>query len=349
MRLLVVVCGIAVLGLTTAGFADSVTLNTGEVIRGHISSETEAAIQIEVGNEAQTIFRTRIIPRAEIKSVEADTAEFEALDKYKPDPNQEFPAETCDEGIAALESFLKAHPTSIHAPEARQRIAKLADEKEHVAKGEVKFANRWMTSDERERQARIAQAAASVGDLKRELANLQNEEKRVAGNVTGTEQSLQKQQTQLGSMPDMLTLPLLNGKSTTTPNPEKLQMQKSVAAGKQRLAGWTSALAETRHKIEDVVSQLQRAEDECNRVIAEVDQERDAQARANAPAPAQQDAQALAAPTTTVEAAVSPRRRLQFNRGTKDAGLGLPEGLCCLRSCIQDCGEKQRGGYDDDN
>ena len=56
-------------------FPATVTLNSGEVMEGTIISETDVEVRLEVTNEKRTISSTRVIPKAEVKSITRDTSE----------------------------------------------------------------------------------------------------------------------------------------------------------------------------------------------------------------------------------------------------------------------------------
>jgi hypothetical protein len=100
--------------------ADTLTLASGEVVEGTITSETDAEVQAEITNESRTISFTRIIRKAEIKSITRDSPEqkihqnlFSALDRYKLYPSQEFPeAQRAYEGALAKSKTASAPLTA---------------------------------------------------------------------------------------------------------------------------------------------------------------------------------------------------------------------------------------------
>ena len=130
---------------------DSVTLNSGEIVKGRITSQTDADVTIEVTNERHTIFTTRIIARADIKEVYKPTPEqrqanaaYEALGRYQLNPNQELKPTDYAEGIAAFDKFSAAYPNSEQATNIVARQTEWRFEKFEVDNGRVKFADKWM-------------------------------------------------------------------------------------------------------------------------------------------------------------------------------------------------------------
>jgi hypothetical protein len=133
---------------------DSVTLNSGEIVKGRITSQTDTDVTVEVSNERHTIFTTRTIARSDIKEVhkltpeehQADAA-YQALGRYHLNPDQELKPAEYTEGIAAFDKFLAAYPNSEQATNITARQAEWRFEKFEVDKGRVKFANKWMLPD----------------------------------------------------------------------------------------------------------------------------------------------------------------------------------------------------------
>ena len=135
---------------------DSITLNSGEVMEGRIVSITDTQVEIEVHNKSRTIFTTRTVPRSEIKEVHKLTdaqrrqAEaYEAITRYRLNPNLEFASAYCAQAIAACDKFLAAYPDSEYTPKVTEQRAEWQFEKREVEQGRVKFAGKWMTPDEK--------------------------------------------------------------------------------------------------------------------------------------------------------------------------------------------------------
>jgi hypothetical protein len=133
---------------------DSVTLNSGEIVKGRITSQTDADVTVEISNERHTIFTTRTIARSDIKEFHKLTPEehhadaaYQALGRYQLNPDQEFKSTEYAEGIAAFDKFLAAYPNSEQATNITARQAAWRFEKFEVDNGRVKFANKWMLPD----------------------------------------------------------------------------------------------------------------------------------------------------------------------------------------------------------
>jgi hypothetical protein len=133
---------------------DSVTLNSGEIITGRITSQTDTDVTVEVSNERHTIFTTRTIAKSDIKEVYKPTPEqrqasaaYEALGRYQLDPNQEFKSADYAEGIAVFDKFLAVYPNSEYATNITARQTEWRFEKFEVDNGRVKFADKWMLPD----------------------------------------------------------------------------------------------------------------------------------------------------------------------------------------------------------
>jgi hypothetical protein len=136
---------------------DSVTLNSGEIVKGRVTSETDTDMTVEVSNERHTVFTTRTIARADIKEFHKLTPEqrqegeaYEELERYHLDPNQEFKSAYYAGRIAAFDKFLAAYPNSEHAAEIAAQQTEWRFEKFEVDSGRVKFANKWMMPDAKE-------------------------------------------------------------------------------------------------------------------------------------------------------------------------------------------------------
>ncbi len=133
---------------------DSVTLNSGEIVKGRITSQTDTDVTVEVSNERHTIFTTRTIARSDIKEIYKPTPEqrrehaaYEALGRYQLNPDQELKPAEYTEGIAAFDKFLAAWPNSEQATNVTARQTEWRFEEFEVEHGRVKFANKWMLPD----------------------------------------------------------------------------------------------------------------------------------------------------------------------------------------------------------
>jgi hypothetical protein len=155
---------------------DSVTLNSGEIIKGRITSETDTDVTVEVSNEHHTVFTTRTILKSDIKEFHKLTAEqcqegaaYEELERYHLDPNQEFKSAYYAERIAAFDKFLAAYPNSEHAAEIAAQQTEWRFEKFEVDSGRVKFANKWMMPDAKAPLAEELQRQNAERDLQKQV------------------------------------------------------------------------------------------------------------------------------------------------------------------------------------
>lgn len=205
---------LAILSFVMPAFADSVTLNSGEVLDGRVLSESSDQIQIEVSNASKTIFTTRTISKSEIRRVNRDTEEqkhekqeFEQLAKFKLDPNQEVAKNECEQGIAAFETFLRTHPSSTHAGEVKECLVRWQEEKAHLELGQVKFTGKWMSPGEKEVKARawrkqqeIQKARNQLQTLKGQLAKLDTERSQLVKGLPVAEGNLRHTQSNLDAL-----------------------------------------------------------------------------------------------------------------------------------------------------
>ncbi len=146
---------VSVLFLMSAGVRaeedDSVTLNSGEILKGRITSLTETDVTVEVANEQHTIFTTQTIAKSDIKEIYKPTPEqrrehaaYEALGRYQLNSNQELKPADYAEGIAAFDKFLVAWPNSEHTTNITARQTAWRFEEFEVEHGRVKFDDKWM-------------------------------------------------------------------------------------------------------------------------------------------------------------------------------------------------------------
>src|SRR5882724_1382855 len=105
-----VLAGLLVLGHPAFLKADTLTLNSGEVLEGQITSETETQIEIEVSLYHGTIFSKRQVNKSDIQSITRESVEqkqekaaYASLTKYALNPNQELTKDQYAAGIAAFE------------------------------------------------------------------------------------------------------------------------------------------------------------------------------------------------------------------------------------------------------
>ena len=160
--------------------ADTVTLNSGDVITGRILAESDTNVTVEIANARRTIVSKRIILKTDIKGIIRETAEkaqemadYATLAQFKLYPNQELTEAQYAAGISAFQGFLQANPTSGYAAELSNRIVVWQTEVSNVQSGQVKFANKWMTPEEKAAQS----TQSTVNELQVKLGYLQQSHK----------------------------------------------------------------------------------------------------------------------------------------------------------------------------
>jgi hypothetical protein len=171
-------CIILILALVCAirAQADSVTLNSGDIIKGTIKSETPTQVTIEIPLSA-SITDERIIDRADIKKidkVQPDEIEYRQLILVQPSNELSYSSQAYSDILASLNAFQAKYPNSSYLPEVKKLAAAFREEKMRVDAGEFKYRGEWLTRDEAARRAiqimaiqvfsRMQQQAAA-GDL----------------------------------------------------------------------------------------------------------------------------------------------------------------------------------------
>lgn len=217
MKISVLVLAILFLTISCA-FSDSVTLNDGEVIQCEIISETDTQIVVEVSNSNKTIASRRLISKSDIKTVQRESVQqkqewqaYEALVPLQLDPNREFSKTEYDRGIEAFNKFLAVYPESKFADDIRQRSVLWKSELSHVEKGEAKFDNQWMTSDEKKpfmdrllKQQQVQAAADTLQSLRDKLDHLGYQRQKLVEPIAQAEQSVQNAQAVLANPPKIM-------------------------------------------------------------------------------------------------------------------------------------------------
>lgn len=226
--------------------ADTVTLNSGEVLQGRILSETDTQVEVEVSLYHGSIITKRQVLKTDIQSIvrenleqQQEKAAYEALSKYTLNPNHELTRNQYAAGIAAFQKFQATYTNSSFAADINKRIADWRTESSNVESGKVKFANQWMTPEEKRtqpeasqkqpREEKRTQAQApqkparvekrtqpeasqkppqvevpqdDLPTLTNQLASLQIERKKAAEDLRVAEGQLTAAQTQLASLKD---------------------------------------------------------------------------------------------------------------------------------------------------
>ncbi len=169
---------------------DVITLNSGEVITGTITSENATQLVIEVANASRTIFTSRSVSKSEIKNNKPETAAeqqerlaYDAVKKYRLNPDQEFTAAQYDAGITACQKFLETYPASEYAAAVNPLGVQLQQEKEQVAKGLVKFGSRWMSASQKASEQDLRVSFDKVHRMQRDLAGLEKQRDQINSDI----------------------------------------------------------------------------------------------------------------------------------------------------------------------
>ncbi|HUI08247.1 MAG TPA: hypothetical protein VL486_14705 [Verrucomicrobiae bacterium] len=235
-------------------YSDSVTLKTGEVVEGEILSETDTDLVIMAvyhGASGGQMSSRRTIPKSEIAKVDRETTEqkvarraFEALrDRLRLDPNRELSKTDYEGGIQAFTDYLKSYPGSKFTDEVQKRLAAWQDELAHVEHGEVKFADKWMTPDEKHLEL-----------LKKQLADFQRQQSSVAAEVDAAKVKIAGLERKLDTLQNTR---LPDGR--VIPNPERGKAEADIMAcagqinaGNPKLASLDVSIQKTKAEIEQV-------------------------------------------------------------------------------------------------
>lgn len=139
----------ALLSMAIAGFADTVTLKSGEKLEGRILSETDTELTIEVKITA-SIKDERVVKKADIASTDRAQPDLEAWEGLKNIALGEESLELPDyqRAINLLNGFALQFPQSKFATEAKAKITAFEEEMKRAEKGEMKLAGKWLTPDQ---------------------------------------------------------------------------------------------------------------------------------------------------------------------------------------------------------
>jgi chromosome segregation ATPase len=301
------------LGSSAVLRADTLTLKSGEIVEGQIVSETETQIEIEASLYHGTIFSRKQVDKSDIQSIARETLEqkqekeaYANLAKFTLNPNQELTKDQYAAGIAAFEKFQTKFTNSTAVAEINQHLVDWRAEAANVASGKVKFANAWITPEEKKAQADHAQKQAAVQasqealqSLKTQLANLQVERAQLGANITTTQAKLAAAQARLPTLPDTtagssygttvstgggrhdlagrltagVTAPQQEQVTTgqvPVPNPEKSQLQTDVTFYQQQINQGQGTLANLDTKIKDIQTQIPQREQDSKLALAKL-------------------------------------------------------------------------------
>ena len=172
-------------------FADTVTLKTGEVIEGKVTSESDTQLTLEL-KLSGGITDSRTVSKADVLSiakVQPDELAWTPLKALKPGTTS-LPAAFYETATQSLKGFLAQFATSPFAADAQKALAALEEEKTRVDAGEIKINDRWLTKEEAQRERYQIAAAVnfqlmkdqtSRGDLSGALNTFDGIEKQYPG------------------------------------------------------------------------------------------------------------------------------------------------------------------------
>ncbi len=262
---------------TMSAIADTVTLNSGEVLEGRILSETDTQLVIEASLYHGTILSTRKVARSDIRSIvresleqQREKADFEALAKHALNPNQELTPDQYAAGIAAFQKFLAKYTNSSFTADVNKRLADWRAEAASVEGGKVKYAGTWMTPDKKKTQ--VAQAA--LLSLQRRLVDLRAQRVTQSIKLTAIQKQLADAQAKLASLQGpapssggrrdlagRLTAGAVNasqreGAEESASNLELSQVQDEINTLRQQISQGQKALATLDAKVAELQSQI---------------------------------------------------------------------------------------------
>lgn len=143
--------GFFCLMIFSLSLADEVKLKTGVTLTGRITYEADDIIKIEVPI-SESIKETKIISRGDIAEIikEApDSVAFNGVQKLVPTGSL-MPASAYRQILeTGPDAFLKAFPTSVHAPKVKEIRATLAEELDKVERGSIKLDGEWISPQEK--------------------------------------------------------------------------------------------------------------------------------------------------------------------------------------------------------
>ena len=133
--------------------ADAVKLKNGEVLKGNILAENADSITIEY-EVSSGIKDEKTIPRDQIISV----AKEDPADKAWAELTKSIPTADLlgladyDTLIDRANGFIRTHASSIKAGQARRLVESLREERNRVAKGDMKLEGTWIAADQYQRE-----------------------------------------------------------------------------------------------------------------------------------------------------------------------------------------------------
>jgi DNA repair exonuclease SbcCD ATPase subunit len=298
----VVTC-VAFLGRQTLLRADTVTLNSGDVLEGQITSETDTQLEMEASFYNGTIISKREVLKSDIKSIARESIEqkqekaaYAALSRYMLNPNQEFTKAQYATGISVFEKFLTTYTNSTFTAEVNKHLVDWRAESANVESGKVKFAATWMTPDEKkvrvekaQKQADLQAAQTAVVSLQKQLADLQTQRGTLAASVADTQAKIKAIQDRLAAvqggpgpgpssgrsdLAGRLTAKVTGAQSQTeitasgAPNPEIPGLQSQLASYQREIAQEQGTLSSVDAQIQSIQSQIPQREQDSKAALA---------------------------------------------------------------------------------
>ena len=160
--------------------ADTLILNSDELIEGEIISDTNDVVQIRVPyNTSRTIFTVKSFKHDEIKEIKAADAEqksFQEVERYKLGANS-FSVAYYDQTIQKVfQKFLTDYPSSPQAGIIADRITQWTNERDKVSGGALKWGARWYEGDATKIVSSQIKAAQLLDDGNRFISSSQYEQ-----------------------------------------------------------------------------------------------------------------------------------------------------------------------------
>ena len=134
--------------------ADIIELNDGQKIEGTVIREDGDDYLVEV-MVSGTIRAEKRIPKADVKLIDRkgeDEKAFEAIGVPSPVPDL-VEKEKYEEWLSRLEGFIKAHPHSPKAKDAKELLDVLGSEHAVIAAGGIKFGGELVSAEDYEANA----------------------------------------------------------------------------------------------------------------------------------------------------------------------------------------------------
>jgi len=292
----ILVAILCVASMPGAALAESIViLKSGEVLHGDIVSDTNEVLEIRAYSANRTISSLRDVPRADVQNIHEETpaeaaerVDYFALSKFQLNPDQEQTAEFYNQWIAAFQKFLHDFPASDKVAIIQQELEACRAELKHVADGEVKFGDRWMTPLEKEPLV-----------LAKQLAELQQQRDSLAATIGGARGKLAGLQTKLQTLQDTQE-PIYEtrlvgrnhsqetyytGQTRIVPNPERPKVQADIVALQQQIGSGNQALYSLDAKIQGVKAQIPEAQRAYEAAVADAKQKLAQAAAQSAPPP----------------------------------------------------------------